>query len=85
MPFRDDDRQGLDPREFPEPDDAGDADDALMPCPYCRELIYEDSPRCPACGRYLSAEDAASDKPWWIVVGVLVCLAMAVYWILSGT
>lgn len=81
MPFRDDDRQGLDPREFPEPDEI---DDGCMPCPYCRAQIHEESERCPSCGRYFSEEDTASDKPWWFLIGVLVCLAISVFWVLTG-
>ena len=52
-------------------DEAADGDEeTTIPCPYCRRPIYEDSPRCPHCGNYLSAEDAApARKPWWILVG----------------
>lgn len=81
MPFRDDDRQGLDPREFPEPEEA---DDERLPCPACRALIYADSERCPACGHYVSNEEVSLRRPWWIVVGVLVCLAVAIYWVWPG-
>ena len=42
------------------PPEAGwdDDEEATVPCPYCRHPIHEDSPRCPACGNYISAEDA---------------------------
>lgn len=60
-------------------------DDATVPCPYCRQEIYEDAERCPHCGRYISEEDApSSPKPWWIIVGALLCLLVIWYWIASG-
>ena len=80
MPFRDDDRQGLDPREFPDPDET---DLGSMPCPHCLAVIFDASERCPACGGYLS-EEVGLRKPWWVVVGVLVCLALTLYWIWPG-
>jgi hypothetical protein len=80
MPFRDDDRQELDPREFPDPE----PDPGLMPCPFCLAVIFVESERCPACGRYLSENNQPGPRPWWIVLGILVCLAMAIYWIWPG-
>jgi hypothetical protein len=79
MPYRNEDHDRLSPQEYPEPDESS-ADTA--PCPHCRALIYDDSERCPACGEYLSASDER--KPWWMVVGVLVCLAVALGWVLYG-
>ena len=81
MPYRDDDHHNLDPREFPDPDDA---DHGRMPCPNCQALIWDGSERCPKCGNYLPEEDAAHRHPWWVLLGVLVCLAMAIHWIWPG-
>jgi hypothetical protein len=68
--------------EEPDFDDADDEQSDTMPCPYCGAEVYEDSPRCPACGEYISQEDApARRKPGWIIVGVLLCLAAALAWI----
>jgi hypothetical protein len=59
----------------------GNDDEPTVPCPYCRREIFEDSPRCPHCGQYISAEDSPPGrKPWWIVVGVLLCLAAIWVW-----
>lgn len=80
MPYRDEDDDRLHPAEFPE----ADTDDELIPCPYCRAMIYEASERCAECGEYLSREDEPAGRPWWIVVGLLVCLAMAVSWVVWG-
>jgi hypothetical protein len=58
-------------------------DEATMPCPYCREEMYDDSPSCPHCGKYISEEDAtAQQKPWWIVLGVLLCIIVIAMWII---
>ena len=81
MPYRDDDRQELDPREFPDPDERGVGH---LPCPHCMAVIFNDSERCPACGHYLSDEERVPRHPWWVVLGVLVCLALAIYWIWPG-
>ena len=67
----DDDDQG-------EPE--GGDDDDLDACPRCGRLIFDDSVRCPRCGTYVTREEPGS-KPWWVVLGVLVCLALVVYWI----
>ncbi|WP_435018363.1 zinc ribbon domain-containing protein [Tundrisphaera sp. TA3] len=66
-------------------DDEGEAeagkDDETIPCPHCRRPVYEDAEQCPHCRRYLSIEDAPRRKPWWVVVGVGVCLVMVYRWI----
>ncbi len=57
-------------------------DDETMPCPHCGESVYDDAERCPECGRYLSPDDISHRKPWWVVAGAVVCLAMMTWWIL---
>jgi hypothetical protein len=76
-------RYQTDDDSWDEPDFDGPDDEAdTMPCPYCGEDVYEDAPRCPHCGQYISQEDAPPGrKPWWIIVGALLCLAVAVAWI----
>jgi hypothetical protein len=81
MPFRDEDDADLDEREFPdEPDDDDDGDDETVPCPHCLRPVYEDAVRCPHCGQYQSREDAPRRHPWWLVIGVLICLALMSRW-----
>ena len=59
-------------------------DEPTVPCPYCRREMLEDSPRCPACGNYISAEDSVlSGRPAWVYVTALVCLVIAVGWALA--
>src|SRR5262249_53014304 len=63
-----------------------------VPCPHCREEIYEQAERCPHCESYISAEDAPEGeepqaptrKPWWVYVGVLACLYVVYRWIVAG-
>ena len=70
-----------------DPDDEDDwsedeADDGLMDCPYCGEEMYDDSIRCPNCGRYLSREDGGEGKkPTWIIVTAVVLLVMMLSWL----
>ncbi len=61
---------------------AGDDDaDYTIPCPRCKRPIHEDAERCPYCERYISVEDAPQPrKPWWIIIGVIICLLLACYW-----
>lgn len=62
-------------------DDFPEDDDATVPCPYCHRDIPEDVPRCPYCEKYISDEDAPPErKPWWIVVGVAICLYIVYRW-----
>ena len=79
--YRDDDEDWDDDAE-----DGVDADDEpTVPCPYCRREILEDSPRCPFCERFISAEDhARPQQPAWVIVTAVVCLAAAVWWAFTG-
>src|SRR3954449_11451593 len=76
----DDDDDDFDPPLDPEGPDPSDFDDDdqpdLLPCPYCRKLIDEDTPRCPHCGQWISAEDAPSQVSW-IVVLIIAALILA--------
>jgi hypothetical protein len=44
-------------------DDDHDEDEELVPCPYCRAEIHEESVRCPRCGKYISLEDSPGAEP----------------------
>lgn len=57
-------------------------DEPTIPCPYCRRDILEDSPYCPSCDRYISAEDHAPEqKPLWVIATALICLGIAIWWV----
>ena len=65
-------------------EDNEDDDEETIPCPYCQRLIHEESERCPHCENYLSEEDAPRPrKPWWLIIGVLVCLYLVYRWIVG--
>ncbi len=74
-----DDTDGEDEDWSEDPDD----DDETIPCPHCRRPIYEEAERCPNCGVYLSREDSPSRKPWWLVLGVMACLSIVIWWIFN--
>jgi hypothetical protein len=66
-------------------DTSGEDDDATAPCPFCGVAVYDDAERCPACGNYVSREDApASKTPLWIIVGLALCILIVIVWLLSG-
>ena len=71
----------LDDREFPDEPEADEDHDETVPCPHCREPVYEDAERCPHCGRYLTREDAPRRRPWWLAIGVLICLWIVLRWL----
>jgi predicted nucleic acid-binding Zn ribbon protein len=75
MPWRDA-NDDLEDSVFPEGDD-----DETTPCPHCLHPVYDDGEWCSRCGQYLSREDAPSRHPWWLVVGVLVCLMVVLSWV----
>ena len=71
-----------------DPDDSDwadeDDDEPTAPCPYCGREIHEEAPRCPYCENYVSAADSPPQrKPWWLVVGVLLCLYAVYRWIVG--
>jgi uncharacterized OB-fold protein len=75
-------------RESDWEDDADDEEDVLdgdgdtTPCPNCGREIYDDAEQCPHCGYYVTDEEKhASAKPWWVIAGVLLCLAIAAFWL----
>ena len=85
MAYRDQD-EDEDEDEDAEDGDAfnDDDDEPTVPCPFCRQEILEDTPRCPHCERYLSTEDyARAGKPVWVIVAAVLCLAVAVWWLFA--
>lgn len=69
----------LEDDDDPEFDDDDD-DDLTVSCPHCGEPVFEDAEQCPSCGNYLSKEDTPWSRPVWLVVGVVICLAITLYW-----
>jgi hypothetical protein len=77
----DDFADAWDEEDFPE-----DADDeSTVPCPCCHREILEDSPRCPFCEQWISAEDEAGPhRPLWVMMTALLCLGIAIFWVLRA-
>jgi hypothetical protein len=84
VPFHDDDHADLDDREYPEPDTHDNGFAETVRCPSCRAHIYEDSECCPRCGHYLTREEVAGGRPWWFLIAALLCLAVALAWVVWG-
>lgn len=80
MPWRDAEEE-LEAREFPDEDDESEGEDTVA-CPYCLRQVYEDAVRCPECGEYLSRLDRPSRHPWWLLLGVVLCLFTLLGWVL---
>ena len=73
----------LEDYEYPDtPDDAPDDETETAACPECGADVYEDAPRCPACGTYITPGTSNSlwtGRPvWWIALGVLGIVATIV-------
>jgi zinc-ribbon domain len=80
--------------DWDEPDDGWEPDDdewqpdaqdedETAPCPHCQAPVYEGAEQCPACGIYLSEEDAPpSRKPWWLVLGAVLGLFAVYLWVI---
>ena len=60
--------------------------DDTVPCPHCGREIYDEAERCPYCESYISEEDTAQParKPWWLLVGVALCLYAVYRWVTGG-
>ena len=87
MPFRHDDQDDLDDRELPEPDWEDEAQTTVdtVPCPFCKQPVYDNAEWCPHCRNYLFYEgEPPQAKPWWLILGVVVCLLVVLYWILRA-
>jgi hypothetical protein len=81
MTWNDEDDDSADDPGIEDPDQADMNDEpAEVICPYCKREILEDSPQCPYCGSYVSAEDAPHRREWWWIVAlVLLVLLLFVY------
>lgn len=73
-------REDEDHREEPEEEAAeGEEGDDRVPCPHCGKEIYEEAERCPACGSYVSEEDAPRrrSRAADVVIAILVIVFLA--------
>ncbi|MGC9260829.1 MAG: hypothetical protein ACP5I8_12265 [Phycisphaerae bacterium] len=57
-------------------------------CPYCHKTIFDDTPRCPFCGQYLTSRQLLrNNRSGWKIFGIIMLfLALAMFlltWLLS--
>ncbi len=77
-----------DPEEPDESDmDADEGDDSGIEteeCPHCGADVHEFAERCPACGRYVSREEAPrGTHPRWVIATATVLLLIMLYALLK--
>ncbi len=82
-----DDWDGDDPDAPQERDvdpDERDDDTPTVPCPSCREPVYEFADRCPSCGEWIvpTGGDASRRNPAFVVFVVLIVVALLFLWVL---
>jgi predicted nucleic acid-binding Zn ribbon protein len=78
MSFQENDEEELDDSELPDAADVDDSDSTdTEPCPICGKLIYEQAQTCQHCGNFVSLGHTRNRKPLWIVVGVILCIILA--------
>jgi hypothetical protein len=60
-------------------------EDPSVPCPYCSEPVFEGASYCVKCENFISKQDAPADrKPAWVWVCLVIALAIAVLWSVTG-
>ena len=84
MPHHDDtqDDSDLNDSEFPDPSDMDHEEEDSTdthPCPHCQTPIYDQSPRCPHCGNYISQNKSRAHKPLWFILAAILCLLVVLF------
>ncbi len=69
----------MDDNDYPDDTYDEDRNDLTVPCPVCRQPVYEDAPRCSGCGSYLSDADFRQRPS---VLAVLLVGMLIVTWLL---
>ncbi len=77
----DDDDFHLDPDPTEMDPDLGNQHAEYAPCYYCKKMIDEQAAHCPRCGKYQSEEDSPSHTPLWIILTVIICGIVVLFWI----
>jgi hypothetical protein len=72
------DPEGTDPR------DIARFDRDTIACPDCGREIYADASHCPYCRTLLTRDEYTGShrKPMWFVITAIVCLVIALLWVL---
>jgi RNA polymerase subunit RPABC4/transcription elongation factor Spt4 len=75
-----DSNQPLEDWEYPDPDEYDEEEVDTIVCPECGRDVYEESPSCPECGHFFTADDlgTAAKLPFgWLGVLIVVALVLA--------
>jgi len=60
-----------------------DDQEITIPCPHCGRDVVEDIASCPYCGNYITdADRTKSSRPLWITLTIILCLIMAIGWVI---
>jgi uncharacterized paraquat-inducible protein A len=83
MSDRDDDLYEDEWSDEDDSDDGIDEDPDEMPCPACGRMVYEDAPKCPHCGEWITAATAAERRSrtwlWPLLVAGLISLILVAW------
>lgn len=81
MPIEDDDEED---REDTDERDIKRFDAETIACPNCGQQIYPEAFRCPHCKNLLTDDERTEShkRPLWFRLTAIVCLVMAVLWVL---
>jgi len=57
-----------------------DQDEMTLPCPNCNADVYEDTPRCPNCGEYItgSNRNAFAKRSNWLRNLIVIVIALTI-------
>jgi uncharacterized paraquat-inducible protein A len=88
MPHPDDSDEDADlnDSEFPDPSDMDDDEQDSTdthPCPHCKTPIYDQSPRCPHCGNFISQNKSSIRKPIWFLIAAILCLLVVLFFFIK--
>ena len=62
-------------------EDHADEEDDLLTCPSCRNLVHEDTQKCPCCGDWIvPVYHRGRSRQWvWAMVAVLLILSLLLW------
>jgi len=66
-----------------ESDEDFDEEPDEVPCPACGRTVYEDAPKCPHCGEWITPGSGAErrSRTWfWPIIVVVLILLILVAW-----
>lgn len=52
----------------------------LVPCPYCKAMVYEQADVCPECGSFIFHDEESTRRPRWFFITVIICIIIAFLW-----